>query len=251
MNKLVKTLIIEDEKPAIEILNFYLQSFDQLEVIGICENGLDAVKQIDTLKPDLIFLDIHLPKLTGIEVLELIHHQPEIIFTTAYNEFAIKAFDLNALDYLLKPFSKDRLNVAIQKVILKLNNENYNKNNTKELSEKLTNPQYFIQKIAIKNAVNIDIVNTNDIIMIESNGDYVNIYTKQQCYLKEQTMKYFEQFLSPDHFMRIHRSYIIKIETVKTIELYDKEQYLVITTSNHKAKASVQGYKKLKAFLKW
>lgn len=173
----IRTLIIEDEELARNLLRTYLGEHDELEVIGECENGFEGVKAINEMKPDLVFLDIQMPKITGFEMLELIDHHPEIIFTTAYDQFALKAFEYNAADYLLKPFSRDRLQGALDKVKEKLVRET----DHEDMVEKITNfpREEFLDRVVVKDRHKIHIIPADQIRYIESLDDYVMIYTHE------------------------------------------------------------------------
>ncbi|HPB06448.1 MAG TPA: response regulator, partial [Prolixibacteraceae bacterium] len=212
MSEVTKAVIIEDELLARNLLKNYLKDYQKIEIIAECENGFDGLKAINELKPDLVFLDVQMPKLTGFEMLELLEYRPEIIFTTAYNQFAIKAFEQHAVDYLLKPFSKDRLMVAVERAMEKING-----NRTGEIPiDKLTEiPESdTIERVVVKDKNKIHIIPTEQIRYIESLDDYVMIYTRDKRFVKQKTMKFFEDHLNPKEFIRIHRSYIVKVEEI-------------------------------------
>lgn len=246
----LKTIIIEDEEPARNIVKLYLANYDSIELIGEYADGFSGVKAINELKPDLIFLDIQMPKLTGFELLELIEHKPEIVFTTAYDQYAIKAFEANATDYLLKPFSKERFEVALHKVIDKLEKKEKSDSKINSIITTISEKPEIISRVAVKSGARIDVIPVDDIIYFAAEGDYVMIYTHKDSYLKEKTMKYFETHLDNQQFVRIHRSSIININEINRIEHYDKESYLVVLKNNVKLKVSDSGYKSLKQMLK-
>jgi two-component system LytT family response regulator len=248
MSDTIRTIIIEDEALARNLLKSYLKDHDRVVIIEECENGFDGLKAINEMKPDLVFLDVQMPKLTGFEMLELLDFRPEIIFTTAYNQFAIKAFEQNAIDYLLKPFSKERLMVAIERAIEKING-----NKGSELPiDKLTEipEDDIIERVVVKDKNKIHIIPTEQIRYVESLDDYVMIYTKERRFIKQKTMKFFENHLNPKEFIRIHRSYIVKVEEIAEIQQYEKESHIVILKNDHtKLKVSKTGYKNLKEVL--
>jgi len=250
MSEKLQTLIIEDEELARNLLRSYLKDQTDIEIIGECENGFDGVKAINDKKPDLVFLDIQMPKITGFEMIELLDYKPRIIFTTAYDQYALKAFELNAVDYLLKPFSKERLLAAIEKVKQRIQNED----NNDEKLEELTNSrpgEDFIDRIVVKDRHKIHIITVDQIRYIESLDDYVMIYTNDGRHMKQKTMKYFENNLDPKDFIRIHRSYIVQVENIAEIQQYEKESYVVILKDKDKTKLKVSktGYKKIKEVL--
>lgn len=250
MSEKLKTLIIEDEELARNLLRSYLKDQNDIEIIGECENGFDGVKSINEKKPDLVFLDIQMPKITGFEMIELLDFKPQIIFTTAYDQYALRAFELNAVDYLLKPFSKDRLLSAIEKVKTRILNSEDNSEKLEELSN-LRPGEEFLDRVVVKDRHKIHIITTDQIRYIESLDDYVMIYTAAGRHVKQKTMKYFETNLDPKNFIRIHRSYIVQIDNIAEIQQYEKESYIVILkdTNKTKLKVSKTGYKKIKEVL--
>jgi two-component system, LytTR family, response regulator len=243
----IRTLIIEDEELARKLLLTYLSEHPDLEIIGECENGFEGVKAINELKPDLIFLDIQMPKITGFEMLELIDHHPEIIFTTAYDQYALKAFEYNAADYLLKPFSNKRLQGALEKVKERL----MKPAGHEDIVEKMTNfpRDEFLDRIVVKDRHKIHIIPADQIRYIESLDDYVLIYTHEGRFMKQKTMHYFESALDPHHFARIHRSYIVRVDQIAQLQQYEKESYIAILHDKTKLKVSKSGYKNLKEML--
>jgi two-component system LytT family response regulator len=244
----IRTVIIEDEVLARNLLKTYLVDHPQIELIAECENGFEGLKAINEMKPDLVFLDVQMPKLTGFEMLELLEYRPEIIFTTAYNQFAIKAFEQHAIDYLLKPFPKDRLLLAIDRAIEKLKGNNSVETPIDKLTE--LPESEFIERIVVKDKSKIHIIPSDHIRYIESLDDYVMIYTKERRFIKQKTMKYFETNLDPKAFVRIHRSYIVKVDEIAEIQQYEKESHIVILKNDHgKLKVSKSGYKNLKQVL--
>ena len=250
MSEKLQTLIIEDEELARNLLRSYLKDHPDIELIGECENGFDGVKAINDKKPDLVFLDIQMPKITGFEMIELLDFKPQIIFTTAYDQYALKAFELNAVDYLLKPFSKERMLSAIEKVQHRIQNGE----DTAEKLEELTNMrpgEDFIDRVVVKDRHKIHIITVDKIRYIESLDDYVMIYAQDGRHMKQKTMKYFETNLDPNNFIRIHRSYIVQVDNIAEIQQYEKESYIVILkdTAKTKLKVSKTGYKKIKEVL--
>lgn len=247
MDEKLKTIIVEDELLARNLLKSFIEDIDIIDLIGECENGFEGVKMINELKPDLIFLDIQMPKITGFEMLELLDHKPEIIFSTAYDQYALKAFEYNAADYLLKPYSKERLNEAVDKVAERI----LSGNRKSDLAEKLNEfpRDEFLDRIVVKDRHKINIIPVDKIRYIESMDDYVMIYTAEGRFIKQKTMRYLEDSLNPHEFVRIHRSCIVKVNEIKEIQQYEKESYVVILADKTKLKVSKSGYKKLKEIL--
>jgi two-component system LytT family response regulator len=248
MSELIRTIIIEDEILARNLLKSYLAFNPKIEIIAECENGFEGLKAINELKPDLVFLDVQMPKLTGFEMLELLEFKPEIIFTTAYNQFAIKAFEQNAVDYLLKPFPKDRLLKAVDRAIERIKGDRQDELPIDKLTEIPESDT--IERIVVKDKNKIHIIPVEQIRYIESLDDYVMVYTKEKRYVKQKTMKYFEEHLNTKEFVRIHRSYIVRVEEIAEIQQYEKEAHIVILKNDHaKLKVSKTGYKNLKEVL--
>lgn len=245
---MIKTLIIDDEPLARSIVKEYLQGFPQLIVMAECNDGFDGVKAISQHQPHLIFLDIQMPKINGFEMLELIEQPPAVIFTTAFDEYAIKAFETHAVDYLLKPFSKERFNKTINKW-LEQSGSIQQKTNTRTLLEAPATSPSQSERIVVKTNGKIKIIPTSQINYLEAADDYVKIYTEDGCFLKNKTMHYFGQVLNAIYFVRTHRSYIINVQEITRIEPYEKENYLAILRSGAKVPVSKSGYTKLKEVL--
>ncbi len=242
-----KAIIIEDEKLARDLVKNYLLSFESIELIGEYEDGFSGLKAINELAPDVVFLDVQMPKLTGLELLELVDDPPHIIFTTAYDEYAINAFDLNAVDYLLKPFSKERFKKALDKVVGKITT-NDTVNGVDELKTHVSSTST-LDKIVVKSNNNIHVIPIGDVTYIESEDDYVMIHTLNGKHLKHQTMKFYEEHLSKNMFIRIHRSYIININSINKIEKFGKDTYQVVLKSGEGLKVSRSRFQDLKKIL--
>lgn len=246
----IKTLLVDDEQPAREILKHYLSDFPEIDIIGEFTDGFNALKAIQELKPDLVFLDVQMPKLTGLELLELLEEPPLIIFSTAYDRYAIKAFEMNAIDYLLKPYSKERLIQAVKKAIAQHQNDGLSAEApVAKLVKTLEEIPEYLQRIAVKARHKVSVLPVEEIQYLQAEGDYVMIFTRDAKHLKEKTMKYFESHLDPSQFIRIHRSYIVNAQCIDRIEYYDKETYSVLLKSGAKLRASTTGYKLLKQVL--
>jgi two-component system LytT family response regulator len=244
-----KTLIIDDEKPARDIIRTFLKDFPEVEVTAECSDGFSGLKAIQEYNPDLVFLDIQMPKLTGFEMLELIDKPPLIIFSTAYDQYAIRAFEMNATDYILKPYSRERFSQAVRKALSNLQGGTVARPDIQGLLKTAEEKDELLQRIAVKSRHKVHVIAVNEIVYLEAEGDYVMIHTGEGNYLKEKTMKYFESHLEPEKFIRIHRSYIVNAESIERIELYDKESYSVLLKNGTNLRASTSGYKLLKQVL--
>jgi two-component system LytT family response regulator len=245
----LRTILIDDEQPARDVVRHYLKDFTEIEIIAECSDGFTGLKTIQELKPDLVFLDVQMPKLTGLELLELLEQPPLIIFSTAYDQYAIKAFEMNAIDYLLKPYSKERFVQALQKAISQAGSGVKADVPVQNLVKSLEESPEFLQRIAVKSRHKVAVVPVDEIIYLEAEGDYVMIHTKDARHLKEKTMKYFETHLEPGRFIRIHRSCIVNTAFIDRIEYYDKENYSVLMKQGARLRASTSGYKLLKQVL--
>jgi two-component system, LytTR family, response regulator len=242
-------VIIDDETLAREITKKYLVNHEDISVSAECSNGFDAIKKINELTPDLIFLDIQMPKLNGFEMLELLENPPVIIFTTAFDQFALKAFEANAADYLLKPYSRERFDEAIQKAFVRLRSKIPQIGLIKKLIEQNDEKKEFLERIVIKNGPKISIIPVQDVNYLEAQDDYVMIYSSEGKFLKQKTMKFFYEHLDPKDFIRVHRSYIVAVKGIKKIELLEKESYQVILQDKTAVPVSKTGYEKLKEIL--
>ena len=216
--KPIKTLIVDDESLARQFISKHLEQQPEIEIAASCENGFEALKQIQKHRPDLVFLDIQMPKLTGFELLELLENPPVIVFSTAYDQYAIQAFEKNAVDYLLKPYSGKRLLEALEKAKLRLNGRQANQ--IEKLKDDVLAPREYVDRIVIKDGNDIVVVGVGEIHCLEAQDDYVEIVTAKGSYLKQQTMKFYEDHLDPKHFVRVHRSFIVRLEEIEKVERY-------------------------------
>lgn len=243
---MIKTILIDDEPLARDITKFYLESYPEIVIVAECSDGFEGLKAITQHKPDFIFLDIQMPKISGFEMLELVEQPPGVIFTTAFDEYAIKAFEVNAVDYLLKPIEKDRFDMAISRLLAKLNQ---GVNVANELLETASlSPAQHNRVVVKKNGI-IKILNVMDIHYFEADDDHVKLSTTEGVFYKNKTMSFFEKTLDSSQFIRIHRSYIINLSQVTKIELKEKDSYIVLLKSEIWLPVSKTGYIKLKSSL--
>jgi two-component system LytT family response regulator len=247
----IRIVIIDDETPAREIIKHYLKEVESIEVVAECADGFTGLKTISLMKPDLVFLDIQMPRLTGIEMVEVLTEKPEIIFTTAYDQFAIRAFELNAVDYLLKPFPKRRFLDAVNKAIDKIRSGMANKESANQLLLKKPESSSPVNRIVVRKGNAINLIPVEQIRYVEAQDDYVMIYHSAGKALKQQTMKFYEDNLPKTDFVRIHRSYIVKVEEIKLIEPYGKDNHVAVLKSGDKLPVSRAGYKHLKEELRF
>ena len=247
MENIIKAVIIEDEELSRKLIISYLRDFRDIKIIKECANGFEGIKAINSLNPQLVFLDIQMPKLNGFEMLELLDITPEIIFITAHNEYAIRAFEHNAVDYLLKPYSRDRLMEAVKKALVRIRSKQPSARNIEKLiSQPLGGA---IERVVVKTGSRIKVIPVSRIQYLEAQDDYVMIYTEDSKHLKQATMKFFETHLDPHQFIRVHRSYIVKIDQVVQLEPYEKDNYVAKLRSGVSVKVSKSGMKNLKGAL--
>ena len=248
---MIKAIIIDDEPLARAVVLEYLMGFPEVQVLQECNDGFEGLKAIQQHQPDIIFLDVQMPKINGFEMLELVEEMPAVIFTTAFEEHAIRAFEVNAVDYLLKPFSKDRFEKALQKW---LGNKTTvtppaAPQQTTQLLETAAASPLQSNRIVVKINGKIKIIPVQDVHYLEAADDYVKIITQEGAFLKNKTMSFFEQTLDPQQFARVHRSYMLNVNQVTRIEPYEKENHLAILRTGAKVPVSKTGYPKLKAAL--
>ena len=243
----MKALIVDDERLARKELLKLLEEHPSIEIAGEAQNADEAEQMITDLNPDLLFLDIQMPKINGFEMLELIDQKPAVIFITAYDSFAIKAFEANAIDYLLKPVAEERFQTAILKWKSKMTPS------SPEPMEKVLNEMSAStaqqNRIVVKTGSKVKIIPVHEIQYIEAEDDFVKVTTQEGSFLKNKTMNFYEQSLDPAQFVRVHRSYIIHINQITKIEPYQKETHLAILRSGQQIPVSKTGYAKLKVIL--
>jgi two-component system LytT family response regulator len=245
----IRVIIIDDESLARDLVRKYLEGIPGVEIAGECANGFEALKMVQDLKPDLLFLDIQMPKIDGFELLEVLDPKPQIIFTTAFDQYAIRAFEMNAVDYLLKPFSKERLEQALEKARKLLSDKSGQSEKSgplDNLQQQIEDDKKQLERVITRMGSKITVIPVEKIWYLESADDYVMIHSELGNHLKEKTMKYFEEHLPNDQFVRIHRSHILNISYIAGIELYEKDTHLISLKSGDKLRASAEGYKRLK-----
>jgi len=243
---MIKTVLIDDEPLSREIIKSYLKKFPSIEVVDECNDGFDGVKSIQQHQPELVFLDIQMPKINGFEMLELISPMPAVIFITAFDEFALKAFEANAIDYLLKPVAEDRFEKAVQKFLDKVTPA---ETQTNSLLEKMAQTPTQNNRVVVKTGNKVKIIPIHEIQYLEADDDFVKIITAEGTFLKNKTMTFYEQTLDAQQFVRVHRSYIVHISQITKIEPYQKETHLAILRNGQQIPISKTGYAKLKMIL--
>ena len=241
---MITAIIIDDEPLARSLLREYLEALPQVNVVAECSDGFEGVKAILQHQPQLIFLDIQMPKINGFEMLELVPQPPAVIFTTAFDEYAMRAFETHAIDYLLKPFSQERLVKAVEKFMA-----NGARQGLKPLLETTAHHPAQHDRVVVKNGGKIKIIPVADIHYLEAADDYVKIFTKEGSFLKNKTLAFFESSLPPEQFVRTHRSCLVHVQEITKIEPYEKEGFMLILRSGAQVPVSRSGYAKLKGVL--
>jgi len=242
----LKAVIVDDEELARQLLREYLWEAGGVEVVAECANGFDAVKAIGELKPDLVFLDVQMPKLDGFEVLELIDPPPAVIFVTAYDQFAMRAFDAHAVDYLLKPFHLERFRKALEKARTRLG---ATRPSAAELTAAARPPGVALERIVVKDGSKVHIIPVEKLDYVEAQDDYVALHSEKKSYLKQQTIASVEEQLDAKRFVRIHRSYIVNLERIARIEPYTKDSRVAVLLDGTQLPVSRSGHGKLKGLL--
>ncbi|HVG25694.1 MAG TPA: LytTR family DNA-binding domain-containing protein [Thermoanaerobaculia bacterium] len=240
---MIRVIIVDDEEPARAIVREYLADYPQFAVVAECTNGYEAVKAVAEHRPDLLFLDIQMPKLDGFEVLELLDARPQVVFVTAYDEYAIRAFEVHAIDYLLKPFTAQRFaEVVAHAEAMVQRGVPANENAAAAVKKPL-------QRIAFRDGGAIEVVPVQRIDYIEAQDDYVHVHSRGRRHVKQQTLGELEALLDPARFIRIHRSYIVNLESLAKVEPYAKDSRVAVLKDGTKVPVSRAGYERLRGLL--
>jgi len=246
MTATLRALIVDDEELARRLVREYLRSHPDIEVIGECDNGLEAAKAIGAQNPDLVFLDIQMPKLTGLEVLELTGRRSGVIFTTAYDQYALKAFDHHAVDYLLKPFSQERFDEALAQA-RKLAAAPAAA--AAALDSLVADGGEKLERILIRDREQVHVIPVDKIDCIEAQDDYVGIHTEGRTFLKRQKISELEAKLDARTFVRVHRSFIVNIAQLQAIEQHGKDGHAARLRSGKRIPISRAGYERVRTMI--
>jgi len=242
----IRAIIVDDEELARQVLREFLGSHPEIELVAECANGFEAVKAAAESKPDLIFLDVQMPKLDGFEVLELIGSDAVVVFVTAYDSYAIHAFEVHAVDYLLKPFSSDRFDAALARAKDRLGSK---MPPAAELAAAARPPAQYLDRIPVRDGTRVFIIPVAKLDYAEAQDDYVALCSEGKKHLKQQTISGLEASLDPARFLRIHRSYIVNLERVARVEPYGKDTHVAVLTGGAQLPVSRAGYARLRSFL--
>ena len=239
-------LLVDDEELARHVLRELLQTHPEIHILAECSNGFEAVKAATEHKPDLIFLDVQMPKLTGFDVLELIETQVAVIFVTAYDQYAMRAFEVHAVDYLLKPIGRERFEAAVERA---KNRVGEKRPPAPQLAAAARPPRQFLDRLVVKDGTRVTLIPVAKLDYVEAQDDYVALASQGKKHLKQQTIASVEAGLDPARFVRVHRSYIVNFERVVRIEPYGKDSRLAILTDGTRLPVSRTGYARLKSLL--
>ncbi len=241
---MIQALIVDDEMLARRLVREYLQNHSDVEVVAECDNGFDAVKAITDLRPDLVFLDIQMPRLTGLEVLELTQRDHGVVFTTAYDEFALKAFDLRAVDYLLKPFSQARFDESLARARQLLGQA------SAALHDLVTAPAATrLERLLVRGRNQVHVLALASVVCVEAQDDYIQIHTADKRFMKTQGLSDLEARLDPSLFVRVHRSWLINLAHLKNIERQAKDSVVAVLHNGQRVPISRAGHERLRSLI--
>jgi two-component system LytT family response regulator len=240
--KTLRAIIADDEELARRILREYLTNEPDIEIVQECPNGFEAVKSVNDLRPDVLFLDIQMPKLDGFEVLELLDTSVAVVFVTAYDQYAMKAFDAAAVDYLLKPFTAERFRASLDRIRAKFNTATPPAPMPRDLKLASRAPGEYLERLVVKDGPRVHVIAAAKLDYAESQDDYVALHSEGKTWLKQQTISGLESALDPRRFLRVHRSFLINMERIARVEPNTKDTWLAILRDGTKIPMSRAGY---------
>ena len=264
MPESLRVVLVDDEAPARSLLREYLAAHPGVEVVGECANGFEAVKTIGELSPDLVFLDVQMPKLDGFEVLELLDPAPAVIFCTAYDEYALQAFEVHAVDYLLKPFGRERLADALARARERLALAATRRESSPAegdgapeaapaaraaLARAARGPGRHAERIVVRDGAQVHVLPAERVDYLEAQDDYVAVHAAGATHLKHQTLSELADSLDPARFVRVHRSFVVNVERIARIELLAKDQRVAVLNDGRQVPVSRSGHERLKELL--
>jgi two-component system, LytTR family, response regulator len=247
----IRTVIVDDEAPARGLLREFLRAEPDVEIVAECANGFEALKTIGESDPDLVLLDVQMPKLDGFEVLELLEKRPAVVFVTAYDEYALKAFEVHAVDYVMKPVGRERLAEAIRQARVRLASRDAGASapSPLALAASARPPGRFTERLLVKDGANVHVIPVERVEWIEAQDDYAAIHAEGRTHLKTQTIAEIAAGLDPARFVRIHRSYVLNVERLARLELYAKDSRVAILKDGKQLPVSRAGYARLRELL--
>jgi two-component system LytT family response regulator len=243
----IRAIVVDDEDLARRVVREYLAASPDVEVVAECGNGFDAVKAIAEVEPDLVFLDVQMPKLNGFEVLELTDREVAVIFVTAFDSYAMKAFDAHAVDYLMKPVARDRFDTALERARQRIRSAAPSPPapDPAVLATAARPPEEYLTRVVVKDGAKVTIIPVDKLDYVEAQDDYVALHSQKRSYLKQQTISSLEAALDPKQFVRIHRSSIVNVERIAKIEPYTKDSRIAVLNDGTQLPVSRSGYGRL------
>jgi len=250
----LRVVLVDDETPARAILREYLSAHAEVEVVAECANGFEAVKAIGELSPDLVFLDVQMPKLDGFEVLELVSPPPVVIFCTAYDEYALRAFEIHAVDYLLKPFGRERLAEALARARARLGRDPKapaapTGPAPSAIAAAARGPDRWAERIVVRDGAKVHVIQVEKLDSAEAEDDYVSLHAEGHTWLKQQTLAELESVLDPRRFVRVHRSHLIALDRIARIEPFTKDSRVAVLRDGRQIPISRSGYARLRELM--
>lgn len=248
----MRVIIVDDELLARAVLREYLETEADLEIVGECANGFEAVKAIAELAPDLVFLDIQMPKLDGFEVVELAGAKSQYVFVTAYDQFALRAFEVHALDYLLKPFTRERLGQALAHARERLGSPRAGAAAREAVvaASEAAQRRVPLERILIRDGARVQVIPAASIDYIEAQDDYVQVVAGGKPWLKSQRLSELEEQLDPGAFLRVHRSYIVSLAAIERIDAVGRDSHCAVLRGGARIPVSRSGYQKLRELMR-
>jgi two-component system LytT family response regulator len=257
--RVLRAVVVDDEAPARALMREFLAAHADVNVVAECANGFEAVKSIGELKPDLVFLDVQMPKLDGFEVLELLEPGPAVVFVTAYDAFALRAFEVHAVDYLLKPIGRDRLTEALVRVRERLAAASAPGASSApaapvtppaaELAASARPPGQHQERVIVRDGAKVHVIAVETIDYLEAQDDYVAIHAEGKSWLKQQTLAELAETLDPQRFVRVHRSYVLQVDRLARLEPYAKDSRVAVLRDGREIPVSRSGYQRLKELM--
>ncbi|MFZ5516602.1 MAG: LytR/AlgR family response regulator transcription factor [Candidatus Zhuqueibacterota bacterium] len=244
----ISAIIVDDEELGRSIIREFLMQHPNIEIIAECRDAHEALRAFEKWQPQLLFLDIQMPEINGFELLEMLPEKPRVIFSTAYDQYAIKAFDINAIDYLLKPYDNERFNLAVERALNNLLSEKKSDDAIERLLQSIQSGQRYLERLLIKQSGRILILSVHEINLIQALDDYAEINTRNDSYLIQHSLNHLEKRLDPDHFIRVHRSYIVNIDAIRDIVAWSNGRFKLFLKNGKEIFLSRNGYQKLKRF---
>ncbi len=239
----MRAVLADDEEVARGFLREMLAEHPEIEIAAECANGFDTVKAVNELRPDLLFLDVQMPKLDGFEVLELLDCRPAVIFVTAFDQYAMRAFDAHAVDYLLKPFGRERFERALERARERA--ASGDQGDAPAIAAAARESRTRAQRIVVRDGAKVHVIPIDKLDYVEAQDDYIALHSEGKSYLKQQPIAEIEAMLDPARFVRVHRSHLVNLERIARIEPYAKDSRVAILRDGTQVPVSRSGYARL------